>query len=376
MATAVLLDMLGKIDFNGNTEGTIDMGSLSRPKDQPSVFSGIHYYQLASQPYQFYRTNYTLDTNTLDSGVKQLYNAVQKNGATLVSYFWQEANGSTGHTIVVTKIKKVNDGEYSIDLYDPRKPGKDENSIYIDGEDVIFCDEVVTTLGFYNTSALNTLDYLDIDGTYNNGAVVGTSTSDSGHSVSEDFLNGKAYIRIPAVDFELRNAKCETMVYSNGVVSGNLIPDFIHPIAYGEDSLADLVIIVDESLLFECTFCDSTGEEFFVSSSLFGANISGSGISKVLVRENNIEIDGHDIEAALTFRSDLVDCKYLDVQFQSGGGMMFAYENGCLELNGIEKGYVVKALKNGIDTISTLSENAIENRCVVFTEELRNKDSE
>lgn len=376
MATAVLLDMLGKIDFNGNTEGTIDMGSLSRPKDQPSVFSGIHYYQLASQPYQFYRTNYTLDTNTLDSGVKQLYNAVQKNGATLVSYFWQEANGSTGHTIVVTKIKKVNDGEYSIDLYDPRKPGKDENSIYIDGEDVIFCDEVVTTLGFYNTSALNTLDYLDIDGTYNNGAVVGTSTSDSGHSVSEDFLNGKAYIRIPAVDFELRNAKCETMVYSNGVVSGNLIPDFIHPIAYGEDSLADLVIIVDESLLFECTFCDSTGEEFFVSSSLFGANISGSGISKVLVRENNIEIDGHDIEAALTFRSDLVDCKYLDVQFQSGGGMMFSYENGCLELNGIEKGYVVKALKNGIDTISTLSENAIENRCVVFTEELRNKDSE
>ena len=352
------------------------MGSLSRPKDQPSVFSGIHYYQLASQPYQFYRTNYTLDTNTLDSGVKQLYNAVQKNGATLVSYFWQEANGSTGHTIVVTKIKKVNDGEYSIDLYDPRKPGKDENSIYIDGEDVIFCDEVVTTLGFYNTSALNTLDYLDIDGTYNNGAVVGTSTSDSGHSVSEDFLNGKAYIRIPAVDFELRNAKCETMVYSNGVVSGNLIPDFIHPIAYGEDSLADLVIIVDESLLFECTFCDSTGEEFFVSSSLFGANISGSGISKVLVRENNIEIDGHDIEAALTFRSDLVDCKYLDVQFQSGGGMMFSYENGCLELNGIEKGYVVKALKNGIDTISTLSENAIENRCVVFTEELRNKDSE
>lgn len=55
---------------------------------------------------------------------------------------------------------------------------------------------------------------------------------------------------------------------------------------------------------------------------------------------------------------------------------MFSYENGCLELNGIEKGYVVKALKNGIDTISTLSGNAIENRCVVFTEELRNKDSE
>lgn len=122
MSCAVVLDKMGKIDFNRNfidgTErrhlGDIITSNFKGKKAE----SAINYYHLSQcvMPGQGYSS---LLPKSLSTELSTVYSSMNSNkGLSLLSFFWLESGTMRGHTVVATKAAKNGD-KYTFTIYNP-----------------------------------------------------------------------------------------------------------------------------------------------------------------------------------------------------------------------------------------------------------------
>lgn len=179
MSAVMILDKLGKIDFNKNFGRTSKMYDVSCSPGS-SVSSAINYYHLtqylpAVQPSSSNKGIY------LD--LQQAYNTIRNHhGLTLVTFFWNH-NGSTGgHAIVVTGAR-FQAGYYYFETFDPNLNTVSEMKIDMSGLSATETYSSGGTTTYTNLTAMKTLtafngfSNFDIDGVFNNNPSTISTTS-------------------------------------------------------------------------------------------------------------------------------------------------------------------------------------------------------
>ena len=345
MCSAILYDSLGKIDFNGNIEAKESMFDISIPKDNLAVRDGIHYYQMAAYADQYYRTDFTKASGTLETGLRNLQMQVKLHGATIVEYRWEgnEIDGEIpifGHAIIVKTMTAV-DGGYELEIYDPSRT-TDEDDVDIIEDDIKFCGKILTSFGYYSHSALNTLEYLDIDGTYNEG-VAGTAEMVDNQVLEsnvkgEDYLEGNALIIVPAVDFTITNAEGEYMYYRAESTSGTMDIYSCKTVANGPLNIANLVLVVDESTSFVYTAPNLDEQFLFITSDLFCSSVEGKNFDTIYVNGNSVDIHGNSIEALVTKRLDTESREYINISAQAETRAEIEWDNNMIIVDGRSEG--------------------------------------
>lgn len=314
------------------------------PKNSARVMSGIHYYHLAVYADAKYRKDYYIGDNCLDTGFVDLIRNVKQNGATLVDYFWKEGGGTSGHAVVVTEVTEEGNGDYTLSMYDPRNKGLITAKATVNGESVTFHGEELSTIGYYTEDALITLEYLDIDGIYNAAGVIGTSITNSVYEQTEDdYLQGKALLTLPASDFELNNADGEMLAYVDGELHGTMTVYSSKLIASASDSVADLVIVVDDSTSFSCEFSNPLSQFISISAGDYCVSLSGNGVTDAYIDRDSIDLKGIDMSLSLMYRTEQEE--YVEIRLVDENTVGITYDDEDITITGIKNDYSVEKIE-------------------------------
>lgn len=309
ISITTLFDALGKLDFNMNTENKLHMSDLSDPVECADVRDGINYYQMASFVLQYFRLDYSGTPQRMKIGLANLASEVNRNGATVVEYRWHKENDNGeetvfGHAIIIKNMDDIGDGWYSLRIYDPNC-GDTYDTIYVNENGVEFRNHTLSSFSYYPKQAINELDFIDLDGTYNTAINIETNSIESQdltyNEVGEDYLAQKALIIVPAVDFTLTNAEGEYLHYSAEIIEGTMDVYHCKPIANGPHIAADLMLVVDESESFTYTPTNTEGQSFFVTSDSLYASITGTNMEAIYVDENKIDVYEKGIKEMSTY---------------------------------------------------------------------------
>jgi hypothetical protein len=227
----------------------------------------------------------------------------------VVEYRWHEEseNGEEtvfGHAIIIKNMDDIGDGWYSLRIYDPNL-GDTYETIYLSEDGVKYKTHTLSSFSYFPKQAIDELDFIDLDGTYNTAINIETNSIESQdltyNEVGEDYLAQKALIIVPAVDFTLKNAEGEYLHYSAEIIEGTMDVYQCKPIANGPHVAADLMLVVDESGSFTYTPTNTKGQSFFVTSDSLLASITGTNMEAIYVDENKINVYEKGIKETSTY---------------------------------------------------------------------------
>ena len=305
MCAVTLFDVLGKIDFNTNTEGMMYMSDLPTPIESSDVRDGINYYQLTPYVLQYFRNDYGGNISKMRIGLANLASEVTHNGATLMDIRWREEDDGEvkvyGHSLIITEMYDIGDDWYLVCLYDPNI-GYTEDWIRITEDAVIFKNHTLSSFGYYRNYALDELDFIDIDNVYNTEIDVESNGVESevqmGESAGIDYLAEKTLIIVPAVDFTLRNNEGEYLHYSAEQIEGTMEVFYSKIISNGPNVAADLMLVVGNSESFDYTPPNTERQSIFIISDLLNASVVGENFASIHIDESGVEISEKDVEVS------------------------------------------------------------------------------
>lgn len=164
MASNMLFDAIGRIDFNKNVGNFATMSSVNSFISNNSVLHGINFYsvgEFAAKKDRVFANN--------SIGYNNLYENVRKYGPTLFSfYYYVTPMEYTGHTVIIISMTKLSDGSYLVNYYDPNQLNLESDYIEQLGSGYSFYQSRLYSAYYYSSSSIQTLSYLDSDGAYNN----------------------------------------------------------------------------------------------------------------------------------------------------------------------------------------------------------------
>ena len=348
LSTVVLHDMLGKIDYNGSiNDGDNDVASVAYPKDSTKARSAIHFYQVSFIIQANYMNSYSVNSGDLTSGINIFKQNLQKNGATVFSYYWyNEDNKQSGHSIVVLDIEQISTYEYELEIYDPNKARCSTRSLYLDDDDGwIFGDEVIHKICFWTEAQRNNMDFLDLDGRYNTIKVSGvTSTPEVSNANSNAVVcDGKAIIVIPCSNVTITNAAGETLNYYKDNITGTMRVYKEYWVPNGDGRTAEVILYVDDSTSFEVTFNSASDSNYaFISADYYCASVNGSGFTSVTFDTHSTSVVGKDIDTQIMTSTNVDGYEYMHINATATDELNITRSNGKILLDGIDGGYDLK----------------------------------
>ena len=157
------LDVTGRHDFNRaiGMQGYA-MSELGPYANNNRLRSAMNFYQLGNA------LVYTERTIAMTSSeINQFYNEVVTHGPVIAAFFWHEGNNKFGHSIIVTKVRKLSPTLYELTFCDPNSTSQSVMNLSYSAGSISFCSHILTSFEYYSNTAMQTIKYLDIDGQYN-----------------------------------------------------------------------------------------------------------------------------------------------------------------------------------------------------------------
>ena len=316
MSMCVILDKLGKIDFNGNFCNNVStMYQVPKPKDTSSkmkqiakhnssstvsmVESAICYYQLVSVA----ETTVGITANHFEPivdfagrSLEKLRDEQSDGGLGLLCY----SAPSISHAIVVYGKPRHVAGYYIYSAYDNRYPN-DTVTVHI-SDDFKKCKiktpgniwEEATEVLYSND--FDQFDNVDIDGPANEGvdiSALSMNNQESRNQMATVLSQGKTLLYIDTdKDFSVTNAEGDTLIYADGAYSGTMKAAYVRMIPMGNHALR--IFVVEDSQQFEFT-ASGTCLYMGILSDTCSQGISSSAIDSATMGEQGVSLSGSDM---------------------------------------------------------------------------------
>lgn len=359
MTMSVLLDKMGKIDFNrnfGNNAAT--MSAVAIPKNNVStVESAINFYQLIQ--YTEINTEYDggaqIYGTSISNKVDYIYKYFKDYGPCPFSYYWQDEdeNGdecTKGHSVLLTDISfNSAANEYTLRIIDPNKvltprtakitfSGKTATYSLSDTNYSIKLDDV----GAYLKYDLSLYNYFDLDGAYNNTdyTKINCTAGDSEIEELTTIIDNEAVqtitLCLPFTAFQLVNAEGETLICDGQGLDGTMPVIDTRIVPTGVDAPADLILKVNKSDMLTYNNSSLSYTSFCVISDDRFASVSGEGIDNVIFTntDNTLTVEGKSITYSVWLWTKSSDYDFY-ISGTSNGAFMLTADDDMITTTGL-----------------------------------------
>ena len=331
------LDKIGKIDFNKNTCGAMDMYNVDIPKKNVNIGSAINYYQISQKFPGALPFIYTSAQGNLRSGLISLNQAVA-NDPVILCYGWKNNGVPVGHAIIIEKCTKATtasgETKYNLTVIDPNIPGKTHNEITVKSNGAVqyyaYGTVTLTNFCFITRANLEYWNDFDFDGIFNN-----FKTYSSNRAAMEKMVNADeedvAILEVPYTAFTIRNAEGQTISCDGEKLQGDMkIID--ETITYS--NLSTLILTVPNSSSFTY-ITDFEYPSFSVVTSQYSSSASGSGITSITIDDNgSVLAEGSDLDIRLSCYTPWSNEQFLDVKGTAGERASLQYTQDGIAIEG------------------------------------------
>lgn len=323
MSMAVLLNKLGKIDFNRNFgNDASNMWNIAIPKDNSTCESAINYYQvsqtLTGQIYPNFVANLNqsgteiVDANNVRNGAYSFIGYLNSWGPTILSFGFIMNPGTkdakiSGHAVIaLSATYDSTNGRYNIRAIDPNYEQISVLTLKItsDGVEIGNIPEIYR-IGYFTKDSLNFWDNFDIDGAYNDFTNLKQMDASEDISATNAYFesdnannyDGTSILMVPYATFAIENAEGETLVCNGASLSGDMpvLESWAYPTQIDEPM--ELYIRVNTSDWFEYSTASEVASYFFVTTPKYFGGADGAGIRRIRVNtDNTVEFDGDNVD--------------------------------------------------------------------------------
>ena len=325
MSMVQYLDKIGKIDFNRNTCGAKNMGSVVAPIKNRIVESVINYYQLAQIPAN--RTERKYLNTSLGVGPSSLYNEIQKNGPVIFNY---TSESGYSHCVIALDCEDLGSGSYgrnySLTLLDPNVSGLRDAVLNVNGNSVTLDWDTLQSLSFIPRAKVNFWDNYDFDYMYNSRSYARAASQTSDITV-EGMSEDTVVLYLSAIPIKIQNAEGAVLEYDGTTFTGNI--EILEQQYITGGNRFNLTVPYSDSF----TYTVSNGEAFFgVSAKAYYGCASGEGITKIQLNHlREINLEGNCSEARVDGRLAQDSLEYLAVSGELNGSATIQYtEDGAI----------------------------------------------
>lgn len=328
MSCCVVLDKLGKIDFNGNfCKNVKTMHSVPTPNSYASsniwktkrnssgstvseVESAINYYQMcyyAAKTVSNVLSDFEYITSSRSCDVlKNMYDSQRTGGFGILSYHIKD----TGlyHTIVVYGKPSASGAGYVFHAYDNRFPAVDTKVIIskednkLNGLEIINGSkhEIAAEAVYFNY--FNLFDAVDIDGARNDGITANNVSAAAEEKNAPSLLEqGYAILYVDTYgDYTITNAEGETLSKVDGVYSGTMDVRLARMITLNTHAVYMLVTHDSKEFRFET---EESSELLGIVSETMNHAVSGQ-LDYVSMQPGNLEVCGKEIQYVVRTSED------------------------------------------------------------------------
>ena len=325
MSTVQYLDKIGKIDFNRNTCGAKNMGSVVAPIKNRIVESVLNYYQLTQFP--AYRTERKYLNTSLGVGPSSLYNEIQKNGPVIFNF---TSESGYSHSVIALDCEDLGSGSYgrnySLTLLDPNVSGLRDAVLNVNGNSVTLDWDTLQSLSFIPRAKVNFWDNYDFDYIYNSRSYARAASQTSDITV-EGMSEDTVVLYLSAIPIKIQNAEGAVLEYDGTTFTGNI--EILEQQYITGGNRFNLTVPYSDSF----TYTVSNGEAFFgVFAKTYYGCASGVGITKVQLNNlREIQLEGSCIETHVDGRLAQESFEYLAISGELNGSAAIQYtEDGAI----------------------------------------------
>ena len=325
MSTVQYLDKIGKIDFNRNTCGAKNMGSVVAPIKNRIVESVLNYYQLTQFP--AYRSERKYLNTSLGVGPSSLYNEIQKNGPVLFNF---TSESGYSHSVIALDCEDLGSStygrDYSLTLLDPNVSGIRDAVLNVNGNSVTLDWDTLKSLSFMPRAKVNFWDKYDFDNAYNS-KVYTSSGGQAAEITAEGMPEETVVLYLSTVPFRVQNAEGAVLEYDGKTFTGNI--EILEQQYITGGNRFNLTVPYSDSF----TYTVSNGEAFFgVFAKTYYGCASGVGITKVQLNNlREIQLEGSCIETHVDGRLAQESFEYLAISGELNGSAAIQYtEDGAI----------------------------------------------
>lgn len=330
ISLCVILDKLGKIDFNGSFCNNVDtMYQVPKPTDTSSktiwriekknnssislTESAINYYQAASAAVETLGTDckehHSISNRWGRDTLQDLVNGQRHGGLGLFCYVATDASGADiCHAIVIYGKPSVGVSSYVYDAYDNRYPNN--TATVTVAKDYTTCSvlpaagkrETVTEVYYLNDFSV--YDAVDIDGPRNADSNTVRSMDEMpippGENEAEPSILDGGYTVLyidTDSDFTVTNAEGETLEFIDHTYSGTMWAQYLRMIPMGGHALR--MILVQDSAQFDFTTTGSC-QYLGITSQNLSQSVSGVPIDQVTLGTSGASISGTEMTYCLS----------------------------------------------------------------------------
>ena len=325
MSTVQYLDKIGKIDFNRNTCGAKNMGSVVAPIKNRIVESVLNYYQLTQFP--AYRSERKYLNTSLGVGPSSLYNEIQKNGPVIFNF---TSESGYSHSVIALDCEDLGSGSYgrnySLTLLDPNVSGLRDAVLNVNGNSVTLDWDTLQSLSFIPRAKVNFWDNYDFDYIYNSRSYARAASQTSDITV-EGMSEDTVVLYLSAIPIKIQNAEGAVLEYDGTTFTGNI--EILEQQYITGGNRFNLTVPYSDSF----TYTVSNGEAFFgVFAKTYYGCASGVGITKVQLNNlREIQLEGSCIETHVDGRLAQESFEYLAISGELNGSAAIQYtEDGAI----------------------------------------------
>ncbi len=331
------LDKIGKIDFNKNTCGAMDMYNVDIPKKNVNIESAINYYQVSQAFPGALPFIYTSNQGNLRSGLIALNQAVA-NDPVILCYGWKNNGVPVGHAIIIEKCTKTTtasgETKYNLTVIDPNFPGKTYNEITVKSNGAVqyyaYGTVTLTNFCFLTRANLEYWNDFDFDGIYNNFKTY--SSSRAAVKTTDTNEDNTTTLMLPYTKFTISNAEGQTVSFDGEKLLGGM--EIMEERQTYSRAPCTLILTVPNSSCFTYT-TNYEKPSFSVVTSQYSSSASGSGITSITIDDNgSVLAEGSNLDIRLSCYTPWSNGQFLDVKGTAGERASLQYTQDGITIEG------------------------------------------
>lgn len=341
MCVSVLLDKRGMIAVNENSETNCKtMYAVPAPKVEatthkyvkdktetsysfPQVENVIDYFQLA------YQLGSVLKHHKFDipsvSSTNALLQDLRTYGMIILSFFWDEDDGTHGHAILLFGMPKLaSDGGYDISFYDPNS--KNKKTMHISSDlttySILFNGKTVSPARISYDADFYRYIGLDLDGDYNLSIM---------KAKQQECMDGKMWLAVDVDgEFRIENREGQVLRYANFETNGDMPVSNMY-IKNNFDDTSLVFLEVPESESISVKYENSATAVYAIWNTGF-QKLFGKGIQEVYFTPDSTEMRGKAMDYELRFFQENDTQRLLSIKGTGAEELNLAENEGCVNI--------------------------------------------